>query len=300
MKHKNNLIIAGIISALALAAVGTYVLLTGLEVAVLSPKGSIADQQKELMVVATLLMLIVVVPVYVMTFLFAWKFRASNRKAKYTPNWDHNRYIEALWWGIPSGIIAVLSVIIWVSSHQLDPFKPVVAENKPVTVQVVALQWKWLFIYPDHDIASINYVQFPEDTPVNFEITADAPMNSFWVPQLGGQVYAMSGMETKLHLIAHEPGVYNGVSANLSGERFADMTFKVESVTSQKFEEWVSRLKQEPNSLGEQQYETLAAPGVIDEQSTRYASVEPDLFDDIIHSYMNPETTTSTTSEEGH
>src|SRR5688572_21939694 len=176
-------------------------LVLGANVAVLEPAGSIAERQRGLIIFASLLSLIVVVPVFALTFYIAWKYRASNKKAKYTPDWDHHTGIEALWWAIPLALITILSVITYKTSHELDPFRPIASDKKPLTVQVVALQWKWLFIYPEQNIASVNFVQFPEDRPVNFQITSDAPMNSFWIPQLGGQMYAMSGMNTKLHLI---------------------------------------------------------------------------------------------------
>lgn len=285
MMNKKHKII--LVAGFALGVLLLLVLfLLGSNVAVLNPQGSIAAQQRDLMVIATLLMLVVVLPVFVMTFAIAWKFRASNMTGKYEPNWDHDSKLEAFWWGVPLIIITALSVIIWISSHQLDPYKPISSDKEPITVQVVALQWKWLFIYPEHGIASVNYVQFPKETPVNFHITADAPMNSFWIPQLGGQVYAMSGMTTKLHLLANETGRYNGVSANLSGEGFSGMKFIAASTTQSEFDEWVDSVKRTADKLTINDYQELAKPSK-DVAPVQYTQPEEDLYDTIIMKYMS-------------
>ena len=254
---------------------------------VLDPKGVIAAQQRDLMIIATLLMLTVVIPVFILTFAIAWKYRAGNVRSKYRPDWDHDRRLETIWWGVPLLIIAILSGIIFKSSHELDPYRPLQSEVKPVTVQVVALRWKWLFIYPEHNIASVNYLQFPVDRPVNFKITSDAPMNSFWIPRLGGQVYAMSGMETKLHLMASEQGRYDGYSANLSGEGFAKMKFVTEVTNDEKFQEWVASLKAGGGRLGADEYARLSAPSAEVHKMT-YGAVEVDLYDTIIRKYTEP------------
>src|SRR5476649_775967 len=206
MSQKNNLRMLGVVIA-AVIGLCTWFGMTH-TIAVLSPKGQIADKERHLIILATLLMLIVVVPVYVMMFVIAWKYREGNTKARYTPDWDHSNGLEFLWWAIPMAIIAVLSVITFKSSHELDPFKALSSTKPPITIQVVALQWKWLFIYPNQNIASVNYFRMPANTPVDFEITADSPMNSFWIPQLGGQIYAMPGMSTELHLMADGVGKY--------------------------------------------------------------------------------------------
>ena len=256
---------------------------------VLNPKGAVAAEQLNLLITATLLMLIVVIPVFVMVITFAWRYRESNTKSKYTPEWDGHRLIELIWWTIPIIIIGILSVIIWNSSHKLDPYRKLDSSKKPVTVQVVALEWKWLFIYPEENIASINFLQFPEDTPVNFEITSDAPMNSFWIPQLGGQVYAMSGMKTKLHLIADEPGDYQGSSANLSGEGFAGMKFTAKATSESDYKKWLESARQSDKSLSQTEYSELAKPSQ-NNQSVAFRSVEAGLYDNIIHKYMSPNT----------
>jgi cytochrome o ubiquinol oxidase subunit II len=255
-------------------------------IAVLNPIGIIALKQRSLLIISTLLMLIVVIPVFVLTFIFAWKYRAS-KKAKYTPDWDDNKVAEFIWWGVPCLIILVMSVLTWKNSHELDPFRPLNETTKPITIQVVALQWKWLFIYPEQNIASVNFFQFPEKTPLNFEITSDAPMNSFWIPKLGGQIYAMPGMRTKLHLIADEVGSFRGVSANLSGKGFASMSFIAKSSSQGDFDRWVGKVKQSSPALGLEQYNQLAKPSE-DNPAITYLLKEEHLFDQIVMKYMAP------------
>ncbi|MBI2811734.1 MAG: ubiquinol oxidase subunit II, partial [Candidatus Melainabacteria bacterium] len=239
-----------LVSLLILACIAVSVMyIRSNTIAVLEPKGMIGEKESDLIITASLLMLIVVIPVFILTWFFAWKYRESNTKAKHTPDWEHNYIAEYCWWGVPLIIIVVLAIITWKSSHELNPFKPIVNGKPPVTIQAVALQWKWLFIYPDQGIATINEIKFPEKTPINFVITADAPMNSFWIPQLGGQIYAMPGMRSKLHLIANEPGSYRGSSANISGDDFAGMVFTAVSSTQEDFDKWVQATKRSSNRL---------------------------------------------------
>lgn len=256
--------------------------------AVLNPKGIIAEQQRDLFITATLLMLIVVLPVLVLTFVIAWKYRESNTQAKYSPEVDGNRKLETIWWTVPLVIIAVLSGIIWKSSHDLDPFKPIAADKEPITIQVVSMRWKWLFIYPEQNIATVNYVEFPKDTPVNFRLTSDASMNSFWIPQLGGQIYTMAGMETKLHLMANETGEFNGLSANLSGDGFSGMKFIAKASTETEFKQWVDAVQLAPRELGENTYQQLLQPSK-DVPPLYYASVEKELYNSIIDKYLAPD-----------
>lgn len=252
---------------------------------VVQTKGTIADSQRNLLVIASLLSLIVVVPVLILTFYIAWKYREKNTKAVYQPDWDHSRAAETVWWGVPIILILILSGIIWKSSHMLDPSKPIASSVKPIRIQAIALQWKWLFIYPDYNIATVNYIQFPEKTPLNFELTADAPMNSFWIPQLGGQVYAMSGMQTSLHLMANEQGRFNGSSANLSGEGFAGMKFIAEARSANDFEQWIVSVKQSQNTLGTREYASLVKPSK-DNPAYLYAYIDRDLYGTVVGKYM--------------
>lgn len=257
------------------------------DLALLAPKGDIALKERDLMIASTLLMLIIVVPVFVLTFVFAWRYREGNHKAKYTPSYDRSGILEFLWWLIPLIIISVISVIAWQSSHALDPFKKIDSEIKPVRIQVIALQWKWLFIYPEENIASVNYIQFPADTPINFEITADAPMNSFWIPKLGGQIYAMSGMSTKLHLIANEAGEYQGSSANISGAGFAGMRFVARASNISDYKTWLSETRQASKILDEAEYNRLVKPSK-DEPPAYYSFSQPNLYNYVIGRYLAP------------
>lgn len=295
MKIKAKIILL-IIIILALAAIFA-VLLSRDNVAVLNPAGDIARKERDLILITVALGAVVVIPVFAMLFTIAWKYRDDNKEATYAPEWDHSRKLEALWWGIPCAIILVLSIITWYSSHALDPYKPLDSKEKPVNVQVVALQWKWLFIYPEEKIATVNFVQFPEDRPVYFQITADAPMNSFWIPKLGGQVYAMNGMSTKLHLIADSIGEYEGSSANISGEGFAGMKFTAKSSSQADYDTWVSETKQGSNHLDMAEYDKLAAPSK-NVPPKNYMLMQSDLYDKIVMKYMAPENKDTTKDHE--
>ena len=247
----------------------------------------IGKKERDLIVTASELMLIVVIPVLILTWFFAWRYRAGNEKAKHAPDWEHNSIAEYCWWGVPCIIIAILGVMCWKSSHELSPFKPIVNGKKPLTIQVVALDWKWLFIYPEQRIATVNFIQFPEKTPLHFEITADAPMNSFWIPQLGGQIYAMPAMKTQLHLIADETGSFRGASANLSGKGFAGMVFTAKSSSEQEFNQWVQGIKSGGNHFGVKEYNQLVEPSEYNPVAT-YLLTQPDLFDQILEKYLVP------------
>ena len=249
----------------------------------LSPAGFVGEAELGLMVSAILFMLIVAVPVVFLTFFFAWYYRAGNTKAKYTPDWEHSKLEELIWWAIPFEIVLVLGALTWSSTHELDPHKPL-AGGDPLIVQVVALEWKWLFIYPEEDIATVNYVRMPVDRPVRFVITADAPMNSFWIPQLGGQIYAMTGMSTQLNLVANKEGEFDGLSANYSGNGFAQMKFVAEATTPEEFDAWVERVRALPYVLTETSYASLARPSVEDEPSY-YRDVEDGLYDAIVEKF---------------
>lgn len=254
---------------------------------VLDPKGMIGEKERDLIITSSLLMLIVVIPVFILTWAFAWIYREGNVKAKHHPDWEHNYIAEYCWWGVPIFIIAILAVLTWKSSHELNPFKPIVTDKKPLTIQAIALQWKWLFIYPEQGIAVINFVQFPEKTPISFEITSDAPMNSFWIPQLGGQIYAMPAMRSRLHLIANEPGSFRGCSANISGAGFAGMKFTAKSSSEEDFNQWVQTIRQSPKNLNLDEYQHLLKASEYD-PVTCYVLTQGDLFDRILMKYMQP------------
>ncbi len=265
-----------------------FLLVRGHNFAVLNPKGPISGSERNLLVTATLLMLLVVVPVFASLVYIAWKYRASNKKARYTPNLDDNIGTQLTFWGILMSLIFVLAIINWKSTHELDPLKPLNSSVKPITIQVVALRWKWLFIYPEQNIATVNFVQFPSGTPVNFQLTADAPMNSFWIPQLGGQMYAMPGMSTRLHLEANAPGEFNGSAAEINGLGFSGMKFMAVASTQADFEHWVSTVKQTPATLDMAQYEMLAAPST-DNPVAYYSSAQFGLYRSVMMKFMVPD-----------
>lgn len=231
-------------------------------------------------------MLLVVIPVIIMILTFAWKYRASNTKADYQPKWAHSTAIEVVVWTVPCIIVAILAVITWRSTHALDPYKPLVSEHKPVTIEVVSLDWKWLFIYPEYDIATVNEIAFPVDVPVNFRITSASVMNSFFIPQLGSQIYSMAGMETKLHLNAREPGTYAGISANYSGAGFSGMRFKAIATSQEGFDNWVKEAKASGTALTPAVYQELTKRSEHNPVA-KYASVPPSMFDYILGSTMS-------------
>src|ERR1700688_1134475 len=252
----------------------------------LDPKGSIGLAEKNLILTSTYAMLIVVVPVIFLTLLFAWKYRQSNTSAEYLPKWAHSTKIEVVIWLVPSLIILYLSILTYKSTHALDPYKPLVSEVKPINVEVVALDWKWLFIYPDLGIASVNRIEFPVGTPVNFRITSDSVMNSFFIPQLGGQIYAMAGMQTQLHLMANEAGNYAGESANFSGDGFSDMKFRAIAASGADFDTWVKQVRASSKDLDADVYHGVAAPS--EKVPVQFFShVDPALFNNIIAKYDN-------------
>lgn len=285
MSKKQKLFTGAVLLAIPIFALGHFLFTSN--IAVLQPAGIVGQKEKHLMVLATLMCLIVVVPVFAMTIYISLKYRAGNKSAKYHPNWDHSLKIESVWWGIPLAIITILAVVAWNSSHELDPFRSLDSANRPLPVQVVALDWKWLFIYPEQEISTVNYLEIPVNRPVDFQITADAPMNSFWIPQLGGQIYAMSGMSTQLHLMADEPGEYTGRSANISGRGFAGMQFKTMAVSEADFSGWVDKVKSSPNTLNVDDYSKLAQESE-NNPVAYYSSTADNLFDDIIMKYMMP------------
>ncbi|WP_076997234.1 ubiquinol oxidase subunit II [Variovorax sp. KK3] len=266
-------------------------LLAGCNMVVLNPSGDIAAQQARLVVISTLLMLLIIVPVIALTFLFAWRYRQSNTEATYKPDWDHSTQLELIIWAAPLLIIIALGALTWISTHTLDPYRPLdrIAEGrqipegtKPLVVEVVALDWKWLFFYPEQGIATVNELAAPVDRPIQFKITASTVMNSFYVPALAGMIYAMPGMETKLHAVINQPGTYDGFSANYSGAGFSGMRFKFHGLAGADFDGWVQKAKAEGKTLGRPDYLDLEKPSER-EPVRRYASVAPGLYDAILN-----------------
>ena len=259
-------------------------LLSGCNWTLLDPKGQVGIEQRNLILIATGLMLLVVIPVIFMTIAFAWKYRASNKAATYTPDWSHSTKIEVAVWSIPVLIIIALGYVTYLSTHKLDPYRPLDSDVKPVQIDVVALDWKWLFIYPEQGIATVNKIVFPANTPVNFRVTSDAVMNSFFIPGLGGQIYAMAGMQTKLHLIADRNAEMDGISANYSGAGFTGMKFKAISTSQEEFDAWVAEVKAAPKQLDQAEYDALAKPSQ-NNPAASYSAYTPDLFQKIVDKY---------------
>lgn len=264
-----------------------YLLLADKNIAVLNPQGIIAQKQLDLIIFTTLLGVLVVVPVFVLLFSFAWKYRDTNpRSQRYTPDADGSTLLEAIWWGIPIVIIIILSIVTWVSTHDLDPYKSIQSDKKAVTIRVVAMQWKWLFLYPEENIVSVNEVKFPVDTPITFEVTADAPMSAFWIPNLGSQTYAMNGMSSTLNLMASRTGEYRGSNTNISGEGYAGMQFKAIAVPDDEYTTWINSTKQaNKGDFCWSAYEEFAKP-TEDESTRQYRLGDKYLYDRIIHKYM--------------
>lgn len=273
-------------SFIAVALVGVFTFFTkGRAIPVLDPHGTIADQQLILILITVGLGVFVVVPVFILLFVIAFKYRATNKKARYEPELEGNKLLEVVWWGVPILIILALALITHISTHALDPYKELQSNKAPVKIQVIALNGNWLFLYPDNKIATLNYIKIPEATPVNFTITSDAPMNSFWIPALAGQVYAMSGMATKLHVMANTAGTYDGMTANLSGHGYADMRFKVYSVKQADYELWARDALGTHETLSKDVYDELV-PNQPHQAEKTFRLSRPDLFDEVIKKYM--------------
>src|ERR1700730_4703965 len=247
---------------------------------VLDPQGPVASAERLILLNATAIMLVVVLPVIVLTLAFAWWYRASNKRAVYWPDWSYSGHIELVVWSIPSMVVILLAGVAWTGSHQLDPAQKLEANVKPIRIEVVSLDWKWLFIYPDLEIATVNQLVVPTGVPVEFVLTSATVMNSFFVPQLGSQIYTMPGMTTRLNLLAERPGDYPGLSANFSGDGFSDMRFLVHAVPASEFSSWRVRALGEGAALNADTYSQLAR-AAVDTQMQTYRSVDPNIFDRI-------------------
>lgn len=258
--------------------------LSGCNYVLFDPKGPIAEQEMWLIIISALVMLIVVVPVTVMGVWFPIKYRSNNTKEEYKPDWEHSNKIEAVVWAIPILIIITLGTITYITSYSLDPREPIESDQDTMVVQVVAMDWKWLFIYPEYEIATINEMAMPLDTPVEFLVTSDTAMNSFFIPHLGTQIYAMSGMENRVHLMASEPGVYPGMSANYSGFGFSGMKFNAIAADEQGFTDWVHKVKTEGQVLDKDRFSQLQEKS-RDVAPMYFSSVNPLLFNNIIERY---------------
>jgi cytochrome o ubiquinol oxidase subunit 2 len=277
------------------------VLLSGCDLLVLHPFGAIARHEAHLIIVSTILMLLIVVPVLALIGIFAWRYRASNSEASYRPDWDHSTGLELVIWSAPLLIIIALGAVTWINTHTLDPYRPLNPDRAlnpdrpldrvdeahpaavpPLVIDVVALDWKWLFIYPAQGIATVNELAAPVDVPIQFKITSSSVMNSFFVPALAGQIYAMPGMQTELNAVIDRPGTYDGFSANYSGAGFSGMHFKFRSMTQSDFAAWVQANRQSGTALSDAAYVELAKPSERD-PVRRYSAVAAGLYDAILN-----------------
>jgi cytochrome o ubiquinol oxidase subunit II len=284
-KHKYTFFIIGCLAIIG-AVFAVYFVLRHENALLTHPKGIIAQKELALLYKSYLLMLIIIVPTFVLLFVIALKYHAKNTKAKYTPDKTDTKLQAILLWAAPSAIIAVMGVMLYKATHELDPYNPLKSDVQPLHIQVVALDWKWLFIYPEQGIATLNFFAFPEQTPIHLTLAADgSPMNSFWLPQLTGQIYAMTGMTTQLHFMADGPGIYSGRAAEINGRGFADMTFIAQSETESDFLSWIDEVKQSPIQLSESVYNELLPPS-INNGIILYSHVEENFFNQIVDKYM--------------
>ena len=319
-----------ILAVLSLSTMAALLTGCGGDLVLLNSKGPVAAGQSNLMMTAIYLMLLVVIPSAIMALWFGWKYRASNKDADYQPTWSHSTAIEIVVWGIPVIIICILAWLTWWGSHKYDPYRPLESEKAPLTVQVIAEQFKWIFIYPEQNIATVNELRFPEQTPVSLRLTSNFTMNSFFIPALSGQIYAMAGMQTHLNILADNTGEFRGFSSNYSGYGFSQMRFRAHSVTDAQFAEWVSAVQSgngtsvnpvavQKTVLDQAEFTTLRDGNRSQKQIdamvrnartdlekklaetalkegpyktqphpvTYYSSVEPGLFESVIHNYMS-------------
>jgi cytochrome o ubiquinol oxidase subunit 2 len=279
-----------------LAAAALCGLLAGCNLVVMDPSGDVAVQQRNLIIASTALMMLVIVPVIVLTFLFARRYRASNTDATYDPEFHHSTQLEVVIWTIPLLIVMALGAMTWISTHTLDPFRPlsrlgpdrpIPADVRPLDVQVVALDWKWLFIYPEYGVASVNEMAAPVDRPISFRITASSVWNTFYVPALAGMIYAMPGMETRLHAVINAEGSFRGLSGHYSGSGFSRMTFGFKGVSASGFEDWLAEARGAGTALDRAAYLKLEQPS--EAEPVRYfGTVESGLFEAIVGMCAEP------------
>lgn len=282
--------------ALSAALLCILVSLSGCQVVhggVLYPKGLIAYQERQLLFDSIALMMIVVIPVIIMSIAFVVRYRASHKTADYKPNWSHSVLLESIWWGVPCVIIVVLGIMTWRSSHQLDPYRKLNIPGKPLVVEAIALPWKWVFIYPEQNIATVNKLVIPVGRQISFRLTSDnVPMSAFFIPQLGSQIYTMAGMRTRLHLIANHTGTFEGLNSQYNGAGFSDMHFVVNVVSASDMKTWVQTAKRAAKPLSEAAYEKLLKPSMKDPAQI-FSSVKSDLFKNTMKTYK-------VTGEKGH
>lgn len=263
-------------------------------VGVLDPKGIIAYEERKLLFDTFALMLIVVLPVIIMSLVFVYHYQVSHRVRDYKPNWGHSLFLESLWWGIPCVIIAILAVLTWKKTHLLDPYNPISGTNAPpMLIQAIALPWKWLFIYPEQNIATVNYLVVPAGRQIEYYLTTDnVPMSAFFIPQLGSQIYAMAGMKTRLHLLSNTPGIYEGLNTQYNGNGFSDMHFPVRVVLPNEMDAWINEVKKTSYPLTDDAYLKLLSPSIQDKPIFFSSVVKNDFFDNVVDIYNHTYGTT--------
>ena len=254
---------------------------------ILDPQGPIGAADKAILIDSLAIMLAIVLPTIAAVFGFAYWFRASNPKARYLPHWEYSGRIELVVWSIPTLTIILLGGVAWIGAHQLDPAKPVEGSGKPLKIQAVSLDWKWLFIYPDQNVATINTLTVPAGVPLQFQLTSASVMNVFFIPQFGSMIYTMNGMATRLNLRADRPGTFGGLSAHFSGDGFSDMHFDVRVVPSEQFSKWAQDAANAPQALDAQSYQQIAKPSMKNEPAT-YRLADPDIFGSIVTQKLPP------------
>jgi cytochrome o ubiquinol oxidase subunit 2 len=270
-----------------LAPLSAALLLGGCDIGVLDPKGPIADANKTILLDSVAIMLAIVVPTILATLAAAWWFRSSNTRARYLPDFEYSGALELIVWAIPLLTIMLLGGVAWIGSHDLDPAVPIESKEDPLNIQVVSLDWKWLFIYPDQHVASVNRLVIPAGTPINFTLTSGSVMTAFFVPQLGSMIYTMNKMGTQLHLLADDPGTFRGLATQLSGDGFADMHFEVVAKTAPEFYDWLGQTRGAGDELTSERYIELSKQSVLPEPIT-FRTVEDGLFDKILDQTMPP------------
>ena len=261
--------------------------LSACDLHVLDPKGFVGTSEKTILLDSLAIMLAIVIPTICATLTFAWWYRASNTRAKYLPDWTYSGQIELVVWGIPLLTIMLLGGVTWIASHELDPSVPIVSNNKPLEIQGVSLDWKWLFIYPDQRVASVNQLVVPAGVPLHFSLTSGSVMNAFFVPQLGSMIYTMNGMTSKLNLIADDPGTFAGLSSHYSGDGFSDMNFHVRAVPADQFTAWVNTTRSNGPVLDEAAYTQLAKQSQHVAPFT-YRDADPAMFNKITTQQIAP------------
>jgi len=262
-------------------------LLAACQPAVLDPKGLVGIADKTILVDSLAIMLAIVVPTILATFGFAWWFRAGNTRAKYLPEFEYSGRIELIVWAIPLLVIILLSGVAWIGSHELDPAQPLASKTPPLEVQVVSLDWKWLFIYPNQRVASVNQLVVPAGVPIHFALTSASVMTAFFIPQLGSMIYTMNGMTTQLNLQADAPGSFHGLASHFSGDGFADMHFEVRAVPAEQFAAWVEATRKTGPTLDAASYTSLAKQS-IDAKPFTYRAADPGLFQQVATQQLPP------------